>query len=36
MMQRTIHDYIYYYNHERIQLNLKGLSLVQFRTQSCC
>ncbi|WP_180184116.1 IS3 family transposase [Acinetobacter sp. YH01020] len=22
MMQRTIHDYIHYYNHERIQLNL--------------
>ncbi|WP_180041812.1 MULTISPECIES: IS3 family transposase [unclassified Acinetobacter] len=25
-----------HYNHERIQLNLKGLSPVQFRTQSCC
>ncbi|WP_151802473.1 IS3 family transposase, partial [Acinetobacter guillouiae] len=30
-----IHDYIHYYNHERIQIKLKGLSPVQFRTQSC-
>ncbi|MDP6003697.1 IS3 family transposase, partial [Acinetobacter bereziniae] len=28
------HDYIHYYNHERIQIKLKGLSPVQFRTQS--
>ncbi|MBJ9909064.1 IS3 family transposase, partial [Acinetobacter bereziniae] len=26
--------YIHYYNHERIQIKLKGLSPVQFRTQS--
>ncbi|MGP4953314.1 IS3 family transposase, partial [Psychrobacter sp. T6-1] len=25
---------IHYYNHERIQLKLKGLSPVQYRTQS--
>ncbi|MDG3556052.1 IS3 family transposase, partial [Acinetobacter bereziniae] len=24
----------HYYNHERIQIKLKGLSPVQFRTQS--
>ncbi|MCD1278519.1 hypothetical protein DVY93_12325, partial [Psychrobacter sp. CCUG 69069] len=28
------HEYIHYYNHERIQLKLKGLSPVQYRTQS--
>ncbi|WP_201627976.1 IS3 family transposase, partial [Psychrobacter maritimus] len=28
------HDYMHYYNHERIQLKLKGLSPVQYRTQS--
>lgn len=27
-------EYIYYYNNERIQLKLKGLSPVQYRTQS--
>ncbi|MCA8210820.1 IS3 family transposase, partial [Burkholderia vietnamiensis] len=26
--------YIHYYNHERIKLKLKGLSPVQYRTQS--
>ncbi|MCA8412644.1 IS3 family transposase, partial [Burkholderia multivorans] len=26
--------YIHYYNHERIRLKLKGLSPVQYRTQS--
>ncbi|MGM8886651.1 IS3 family transposase, partial [Psychrobacter sp. 1U2] len=26
--------YMHYYNHERIQLKLKGLSPVQYRTQS--
>ncbi|MDX1788483.1 MAG: IS3 family transposase, partial [Psychrobacter sp.] len=25
---------MHYYNHERIQLKLKGLSPVQYRTQS--
>ncbi|WP_286740765.1 IS3 family transposase, partial [Psychrobacter sp. UBA3068] len=29
-----IHEYIHYYNHERIQLKLKGLSPVQYRTQT--
>lgn len=33
-LEQTIHDYIAYYNHERIQLKLKGLSPVQYRTQS--
>ena len=32
--EKTIHDYIHYYNHERIQVKLKGLSLVNDRTQS--
>ena len=26
-------DYIYYYNHDRIKLKLKGLSPVRYRTQ---
>ncbi|MFA1625959.1 IS3 family transposase, partial [Rhizobium mongolense] len=26
--------YIHYYNHQRIKLKLKGLSPVQYRTQS--
>jgi len=29
-----LHDYIHYYNHHRIKVKLKGLSPVQFRTQS--
>lgn len=33
-LEKQIHDYIDYYNHERIQIKLKGLSPVQFRTQS--
>lgn len=33
-LEKQIHDYIKYYNHERIQLKLKGLSPVQYRTQS--
>ncbi|WP_456069931.1 IS3 family transposase, partial [Haemophilus paraphrohaemolyticus] len=28
----TIHEYIHYYNHERIQGKLKGLSSVNYRT----
>ncbi|MEO1850710.1 IS3 family transposase, partial [Psychrobacter sp. PSP] len=28
------HEYMHYYNNERIQLKLKGLSPVQYRTQS--
>ncbi|MDF9675451.1 IS3 family transposase, partial [Acinetobacter baumannii] len=27
-------EYIHYYNHERIKVKLKGLSPVQYRTQS--
>ena len=30
-----IHKYIRYYNNERIKIKLKGLSPVEFRTQSC-
>lgn len=33
-LEKQIHEYIHYYNHERIQLKLKGLSPVQYRTQS--
>ena len=29
-------DYLYYYNHRRIQLKLKGLSSIQYRRQSLC
>ena len=32
-LQDGIHDYIHYYNHDRIKLKLKGLSPVQYRTQ---
>ena len=33
-LEQQIHEYIHYYNNERIQLKLKGLSPVQYRTQS--
>ena len=33
-LQDGIKDYIHYYNHDRIKLKLKGLSPVQYRTQS--
>ncbi len=33
-LQAGLSKYIYYYNHERIKLKLKGLSPVQYRTQS--
>lgn len=33
-LKNAIHEYIDYYNHERIKLKLKGLSPVQCRTQS--
>ena len=33
-LEKTIHEYIHYYNHERIQEKLKGLSHVNDRTQS--
>ena len=34
VLEKQIHEYMHYYNHERIQLKLKGLSPVQYRTQS--
>ncbi|WP_141684921.1 IS3 family transposase [Burkholderia stabilis] len=33
-LRETLERYIHYYNHERIKLKLKGLSPVQYRTQS--
>ncbi len=33
-LEQQIHKYVHYYNHERIQLKLKGLSPVQYRAQS--
>ena len=33
-LQRGIHQYIHYYNHERIKTKLKGLSPVQYRNQA--
>lgn len=33
-LQVGIRQYIHYYNHDRIKLKLKGLSPVQYRTQS--
>lgn len=33
-LQLGLKDYIHYYNHDRIKLKLKGLSPVQYRTQS--
>lgn len=32
-LEQGIHQYIHYYNHERIKIKLKGLSPVQYRTQ---
>jgi transposase InsO family protein len=32
--QNQLADYIHYYNYDRIRVKLKGLSPVQFRTQS--
>jgi len=29
-----VKEYIHYYNHERIKVKLKGLSPVEYRTQS--
>ena len=31
---QELHDYMYYYNHHRIKAKLKGLSPVEYRTQS--
>lgn len=33
-LQQGIDHYIHYYNHERIKMQLKGLSPVQYRTQA--
>jgi putative transposase len=33
-LEQTVKEYIHYYNHERIKAKLKGLSPVQYRTQS--
>lgn len=33
-LQEGLHTYIRYYNHDRITLKLKGLSPVEYRTQS--
>lgn len=33
-LMKAIDEYIYYYNNKRIRLKLKGLSPVQYRTQS--
>lgn len=32
--KKGLHEYIHYYNHDRIKQKLKGLSPVQYRTQS--
>jgi len=31
---KELHEYIFYYNHHRIKVKLKGLSPVEYRTQS--
>lgn len=33
-LRQVIDEYIHYYNHDRIKVKLKGLSPVQYRTQS--
>jgi len=33
-LEKTLHEYIRYYNHDRIKLKLNGLSPVQYRTQA--
>jgi putative transposase len=35
-LERGLHRYIHYYNHDRIRLKLKDLSPVQYRTQALC
>ncbi len=30
-LEAGVHDYVHYYNHERIKLGLQGLSPVQYR-----
>ncbi|WP_141729264.1 IS3 family transposase, partial [Acinetobacter qingfengensis] len=33
-LEKTVKEYIHYYNHERIKIKLKGLTPVQYRNQS--
>lgn len=33
-LEAGVHDYIRYYNHERIKLRLQGLSPVQYRLRN--
>ena len=33
-LEQTVKEYIHYYNHERIKVKLKGLSPVEYRSQS--
>ena len=33
-LEQSVKEYIHYYNHERIKVKLKGLSPVEYRTQS--
>ncbi|VXA83823.1 hypothetical protein ACIN8IBEIGE_160374 [Acinetobacter sp. 8I-beige] len=33
-LEQAVNEYIHYYNHERIKVKLRGLSSVQYRTQS--
>jgi transposase InsO family protein len=33
-LEAGVHDYVRYYNHERIKLRLKGLSPVQYRLRN--
>jgi transposase InsO family protein len=33
-LEAGVHDYVHYYNNERIKLKLKGLSPVQYRLRN--
>ncbi|MBU6466626.1 MAG: IS3 family transposase, partial [Burkholderiales bacterium] len=33
-LEAGVHDYVHYYNHERIKLRLNGLSPVEYRLRS--
>jgi putative transposase len=33
-LEAGVRDYVYYYNHERIKLGLKGLSPVEYRVRN--
>ncbi|HAU01739.1 MAG TPA: IS3 family transposase, partial [Porticoccaceae bacterium] len=33
-LEAGVHDYVHYYNHERIKLRLKGLSPVEYRLRN--